>query len=63
MKQVKMLIRYGLEIVIEKALSVNAGADACLGLYDEYYDTYFISTSEEKTDTAKTDKKTASKIP
>ena len=47
------------ETVIEKALSVNAGADACLGLYDEYYDTYFISTSEEKTDTAKTDKKTA----
>ncbi len=31
------------ETVIEKALSTNAGADACLGLYDKYYDTYFIS--------------------
>lgn len=30
------------ETVIEKALSTNAGADACLGLYDKYYDTYFI---------------------
>ena len=29
------------ETVIEKALSVNAGADAILGLYDKYYDTYF----------------------
>ncbi len=37
------------ETVIEKALSVNAGADACLGLYDKYYDTYFVSP----TDTAK----------
>ena len=33
------------ETVIEKALSVNAGADACLGLYDEYYDVY-VSLSE-----------------
>lgn len=31
------------ETVIEKALSTNAGADACLGLYDKYYDTYFIA--------------------
>ncbi len=26
------------QTVIEKALSSNAGMDACLGLYDEYYD-------------------------
>ncbi len=31
------------EKVIEKALSANAGADACLGLYDEYYDTYIAN--------------------
>ena len=37
-------IRYG-----EKALSTNAGADACLGMYDEYYDTYFITTSGTQT--------------
>jgi hypothetical protein len=31
--------RYGSwQTVIEKALSANAGMDACLGLYDEYYD-------------------------
>ena len=30
------------EVVIEKALSTNAGADAVLGLYDKYYDTYMI---------------------
>ena len=30
------------ETVLEKALSTNAGADACLGLYDKYYDTYII---------------------
>ena len=38
---------------MEKALSTNAGADACLGLYDKYYDTYLIdepaTTAEEKT--------------
>lgn len=28
------------ETVIEKAFSVNAGMDACLGLYDDYYDVY-----------------------
>ncbi len=28
------------ETVIEKAFSVNAGMDACLGLYDDYYDLY-----------------------
>ena len=32
------------ETVIEKAFSTNAGADACLGLYDEYYDTYIIDS-------------------
>lgn len=30
------------QTVIEKALSANPGMDACLGLYDEYYDTYDI---------------------
>ena len=30
------------QTVIEKALSTNPGMDACLGLYDEYYDTYDI---------------------
>ena len=30
------------ETVIEKAFATNAGADAILGLYDKYYDTYFI---------------------
>lgn len=30
------------EVVLEKALSANPGADACLGLYDKYYDTYMI---------------------
>ena len=48
------------EIVIEKALSSNAGADACHGLYDKYYDTYFITTpdaawSGDGTDTAAAD--------
>lgn len=28
------------QTVLEKALSTNAGMDACLGFYDEYYDTY-----------------------
>ena len=28
------------QTVMEKALSANPGMDACLGLYDEYYDTY-----------------------
>ncbi len=31
------------ETVLEKSLSTNPGADACLGLYDKYYDTYFIT--------------------
>ncbi len=29
------------ETVLEKSLSSNAGMDACLGLYDTYYDTYY----------------------
>lgn len=35
------------ETVIEKSLSTNAGADACLGLYDTYYDTYFFEGKGE----------------
>ena len=30
------------EKVIEKAFSSNAGMDACLGLYDDYYDIYIL---------------------
>ena len=42
------------ETVLDKALSTNAGADACLGLYDKYYDTYFIDApAEEKTEETK----------
>lgn len=39
------------ETVIEKSLSTNAGADACLGLYDLYYDTYIFDCTH-KWDTA-----------
>lgn len=35
------------EMVIEKALSANEGADAVLGLYDKYYDTYFTVPSSQ----------------
>lgn len=36
------------EIVLEKAFSVNSGMDACLGLYDDYYDLYLaIGQTEE----------------
>ena len=35
------------ETVIEKAFSTNAGADACLGLYDKYYYTYVIDLPAE----------------
>lgn len=34
------------ETVIEKAFSTNAGADACLGLYDKYYYTYIIPDTQ-----------------
>ncbi len=37
--------------VLEKAMSTNPGADAVLGLYDKYYDTYII---EEVADTTAT---------
>ena len=37
------------ETVIEKALSTNAGADAVLGLYDMYYDSYFFTPGEADT--------------
>lgn len=35
------------ETVIEKAFATNAGADAILGLYDLYYDTYIINSADE----------------
>ncbi len=35
------------ETVIEKAFSVNAGMDACLGLYDEYFPLYVITGQTE----------------
>lgn len=31
------------ETVLEKAFSVNSGMDACLGLYDDYYELYVAS--------------------
>lgn len=44
------------ETVIEKAFSTNAGADACLGLYDKYYYTYFIDdTPESSSETVPSD--------
>ena len=38
------------ETVIEKAFSSNAGADAVLGLYDKYYDTYIFDGKTDETD-------------
>lgn len=38
------------EAVIEKAFSTNAGADAILGLYDIYYDTYIINSPTDSTE-------------
>ncbi len=35
------------ETVIEKSFSTNAGADAVLGLYDKYYDTYIFDKPAE----------------
>ena len=43
------------ETVIEKAFSTNAGADACLGLYDKYYDTYIIDGDPKVTPTEAAD--------
>ena len=40
------------EMVLEKAYETNPGMDACLGLYDTYYDTYDLpedDTPEEET--------------
>ena len=40
----ELFAKYGSwEKVIEKALSSNPGMDACLGLYDKYYDTYDLA--------------------
>ena len=39
------------EAVLEKAFSANAGMDACLGLYDDYYDVYVaLGQAEEAPD-------------
>ncbi len=38
------------EAVIEKSFSTNAGADAILGLYDKYYDTYYIADNSDPTE-------------
>lgn len=46
------------ETVIEKALSSNPGADACLGLYDKYYDTYMLEDETETGDSTKDETKT-----
>ena len=35
------------EMVLEKAFSLNSGMDACLGLYDEYYDLYVMTGQVE----------------
>ena len=43
------------ESVMEKAFSVNAGMDACLGLYDDYYDVYVaLGQVEEAPDVTET---------
>lgn len=42
----ELLEKYGSwQMVLEKALSTNAGMDACLGFYDEYYYTYDIEAA------------------
>lgn len=38
--------------VLEKALGTNAGMDACLGFYDEYYDLYDIEDPAQDDSTA-----------
>ena len=50
------------QTVLEKSLSSNPGMDACLGFYDEYYDTYDIPdriseqmAAEEKEDASQAD--------
>ena len=37
-------------MVIEKVLSSNPGMDACLGLYDLYYDTYGLTEGSQASD-------------
>lgn len=34
------------QVVLDNALSTNPGMDACLGFYDEYYYTYYLTDSE-----------------
>ena len=43
------------QTVLEKSLSSNPGMDACLGFYDEYYDTYDIPGRISEKDTSATD--------
>lgn len=38
------------EMVLEKSFSVNSGMDACLGLYDDYYDLYVLAGQVEDDD-------------
>ena len=47
------------ETVLEKALSANPGADALLGLYDKYYDTYVIPASTTDSKSSQTGKGTS----
>ena len=41
------------EKVIEKAFTANSGMDACLGLYDDYYD-FYVSIGQVKESSAGT---------
>ena len=51
----ELFTKYGSwETVMDKALSSNPGMDACLGLYDLYYDTYGITESTQSTDAGET---------
>lgn len=47
------------ERVIEKAFSANVGMDACLGLYDDYYDLYVLLGQVGDGPTQDTDTETA----
>lgn len=40
------------ETVLEKAFSTNSGMDACLGLYDDYYELYIMAGQIENEHTA-----------
>ena len=52
------------EIVLEKAFSTNAGMDACLGLYDDYYDVYVaLGQIEEPQEAAATQTETVVQSP